>query len=133
KPFDGSTTQGIIDAIRSHIPPPISQLNSAVNDQVSRTVHKAMAKQPYHRFSSAREFSEILQRAIRNEHIELLDRSQIQPRMKRIKKALNDGDFQLATDILDELESEGNFAPEMSVLRVKTEQAARSRTIYQLI
>jgi serine/threonine protein kinase len=133
KPFERSTTQEIIDAIRSHIPPPISQLNSAVSDQVSRAVHKAMAKQPYHRFSSAREFSEILQRAIRNEHIEMLDRSKIQPRMNRIKKALNDGDFQLATDILDELESEGNFDPEMSVLRAKTEQAARSRTIYQLI
>jgi tetratricopeptide (TPR) repeat protein len=133
KPFEESTTDGIIDAIRAHIPPPISQLNSAVNDQVSRAVHKAMAKQPYYRFSSAREFSETLQRAIRNEHIELLDRSKIQPRVNRIKKALNDGDFQLATDILDELESEGNFDPEMSVLRVKAEQAARSRTIYQLI
>jgi serine/threonine protein kinase len=133
KPFEGSTTQEIIDAIRSHIPPPISQLNPAVNDQVSRAVHKAMAKQPYYRFSSAREFSKILQRAIRNEHIEMLDRSKIQPRMNRISKALNDGDFQLATDILDELESEGNFDPEMAVLRAKTEQAARSRTIYQLI
>ncbi len=133
KPFEGSTTQEIIDAIRSHIPPPISQLNPAVNDQVSRAVHKAMAKQPYHRFSSAREFSKILQRAIRNEHIEMLDRSRIQPRMNRISKALNDGDFQLARDILDELESEGNFDLEMSVLRAKTEQAARSRTIYQLI
>jgi len=133
KPFEGSTTDGIIDAIRTHIPPSISQLNSAVNDQVSRAVHKAMAKQPYYRFSSAREFSETLQRAIRNEHIEFLDHSQIQPRVNRIKKALNDGDFQLATDILDELESEGNFDPEISVLRVRTEQAARSRTIYQLI
>jgi tetratricopeptide (TPR) repeat protein len=63
----------------------------------------------------------------------MLDRSKIQPRMNRISKALNDGDFQLATDILDELESEGNFDPEMAVLRAKTEQAARSRTIYQLI
>jgi serine/threonine protein kinase len=133
KPFEGSTAQEIMDAIRSHIPAPISQLNSAVNDQVSRAVHKAMAKQPYHRFSSARVFSEILRRAIRNEHVELLDRSKIHPRMNRIKKALNDGDFQLATDILDELESEGNFDPEMSVLRVKTAQADRSRTIYQLI
>lgn len=133
KPFEGSTTQGIIDAIRSHIPPPISQLNSAVSDHLSRAVHKAMAKQPYYRFSSAREFAEILQRAMRNEHIEMLDRGKIQPRMSRIKKALNDGDFQLATDILDELESEGNFDPEMSVLRVKTEQAHRSRTVYQLI
>jgi serine/threonine protein kinase len=133
KPFEGSTTEEIIDAIRSQIPAPISQLNSAVNDQVSRAVHKAMAKQPYHRFSSAREFSEILQRAIRNEHIELLDRGKIHPRMNRIKKALNDGDFQMATDILDELESEGNFDPEISVLRAKTEQADRSRTIYQLV
>jgi serine/threonine protein kinase len=133
KPFEGSTTDGIIDAIRAHIPPPISQLNSAVNDQVSRAVHKAMAKQPYYRFSSAREFSETLQRAMRNEPIELLDRGKIQPRVNRIKKALNDGDFQLATDILDALESEGNFDPEMPVLRVKTEQSARSRTIYQLI
>jgi len=133
KPFEGSTAQEIIDAIRSHVPAPISQLNSAVNNQVSRVVHKAMAKQPYHRFSSARQFSEILQRAIRNEHIELLDRSKVHPRMNRIKKALNDGDFQLATDILDELESEGNFDPEMSALRVKTDQADRSRTIYQLI
>lgn len=133
KPFERSTADEVVQAIRSHIPPPVSQLNPAINDQVSRAVHKAMAKQPYHRFSSAREFSDILQRAIRNEHIDLLDQSRIQPRMNRIKKALNDGDFQLATDILDELESEGNFDPEMSVLRVKTEQAARSRSIYQLI
>lgn len=133
KPFERSTADEVIDAIRSHIPPSVSQLNPAINDQVSRAVHKAMAKQPYHRFSSAREFSDILQRAIRNEHIEQLDRSKIQPRINRIKKALNDGDFQLATDILDELESEGNLDPEMSVLRLKTEQAARSRTIYQLI
>ncbi len=133
KPFERSTADEVVQAIRSHIPPPVSQLNPAINDQVSRAVHKAMAKQPYHRFSSAREFSDILQRAIRNERIDLLDQSRIQPRMNRIKKALNDGDFQLATDILDELESEGNFDPEMSVLRVKTEQAARSRSIYQLI
>ncbi len=133
KPFERGTEEEVADAIRCHIPPPVSQLNPAINDQVSRAVRKAMAKQPYHRFSSAREFSEILQRAVRNEHIELFDRSRIQPRINRIKKALNDGDFQLATDILDELESEGNLDPEMSVLRVRTEQAARSRTIYQLI
>ncbi len=133
KPFEGSTVQEVIDSIRSHIPPPISQLNPAVNDQVSRAVNKAMAKQPYYRFTTAREFSEMLQRAVRNEDVEPLDRSKIQPRINRAKKALNDGDFQLATDILDELESEGIFEPEMSVLRVKTEQAARSRTIQQLI
>ncbi|HEY3457395.1 MAG TPA: protein kinase [Bryobacteraceae bacterium] len=133
KPFEGSTVQEVIDSIRSYIPPPISQLNPAVNDQVSRAVNKAMAKQQYYRFTTAREFSEMLQRAVRNEDTEPLDRSKIQPRINRAKKALNEGDFQLATDILDELESEGIFEPEMSALRVKTEQATRLRTIQQLI
>jgi serine/threonine protein kinase len=133
KPFEGNTVQEIMDSIRSHIPAPISQLNSAVNDQVDRAVYKAMAKQPYYRFTSAREFSEMLQRAVRSEDIEPVDRSKIQPRINRAKKALSEGDFQLATDILDELESEGIFEPEMSALRVKTEQAAKSRTISQLI
>ena len=133
KPFEGNTAQEVIDSIRSHIPSPISQLNPAVNDQVSRAVNKAMAKQPYYRFTTAREFSEMLQRAVRNEDTEPLDRSKIQPRINRAKKALHEGDFQLATDILDELESEGIFDPEMSVLRVKTEQASRSRMISQLI
>jgi serine/threonine protein kinase len=133
KPFERSTMEEVVDAIRSHMPPPASELNPATNEQVSRTVQKAMAKQPYHRFSSAREFSEILQRSMRNEHIELFDRSKIQPRINRIKKALHEGDFQLAIDMLDELVSEGNLDAEITILRDKTEQAARARTIYQFI
>jgi serine/threonine protein kinase len=133
KPFERSTMEEVIEAIRTHMPPPASELNPATNDQVSRTVQKAMAKQPYHRFSSAKEFSDILQRSMRSEHIELFDRSKIQPRLNRIKKALHEGDYQLAIDMLDELESEGNVDAEILVLRDKTEQAARARTIYQLI
>jgi eukaryotic-like serine/threonine-protein kinase len=133
KPFDRSSPEEVVDAIRSHMPPPASELNPATNDQISRTVQKAMAKQAYHRFSTAREFSEILQRSMRNEHIELFDRNKIQPRINRIKKALHEADYQLAIDMLDELESEGNVDAEMSLLRVKTEQAARARTIYQFI
>jgi serine/threonine-protein kinase len=133
KPFERNTMDEVVDAIRSYMPPPASELNPSTNDQVSRTVQKAMAKQPYHRFSSAREFSEILQRSMRNEHIELFDRSKIQPRINRIKKALHEGDFQLAIDMLDELVSEGNLDAEITILRDKTEQAARARTIYQLL
>jgi serine/threonine-protein kinase len=133
KPFQRESENECVEAIRTHMPPPISELNHSVNDQVSRAVQKAMAKQPYHRFSSAKEFAEILQRSMRNEHIEIFDRSRIQPRINRIKKALSDGDYQLATDMLDEVEAEGNLDPELSVLRLKTEQAARARSIYQLI
>lgn len=133
KPFDRNTPDEIVDAIRCHMPPPASDLNPATNDQISRTVQKAMAKQAYHRFASAKEFSEILQRSMRNEHIELFDRSKIQPRINRIKKALHEADYQLAIDMLDELESEGNVDAEIRLLRVKTEQAARARTIYQFI
>lgn len=133
KPFDRGTAEEVVDAIRGHMPPPVSELNPSANQQVSRAVQKAMAKQPYHRFASAREFSDILQRSLRNEAIEIFDIGRIQPRINRIKKALTDNDYQLATDMLDEIESEGNIAPEITILRVKTEQASRSRTIYQLI
>lgn len=133
KPFERGTDQEIIEAIRFHMPAPVSELNNAINEQVSRAVHKAMAKQPYHRFASAREFSDVLQRSLRNEHIEMFDRTRIQPRINRANRALTEGDNQLAIDILDELESEGNIDPEIPLLRMRAEQATRAKTIYQLI
>ena len=47
---------------------------AAVNRLMSRTLHKATAKQPLHRFSGAREFGEVLKTALRNEPIECFDR-----------------------------------------------------------
>ncbi len=133
RPFGRKTETEVFDAIRTFIPPPASDINSAINSLVSRTVHKAMAKQPWHRFSTAREFSETLQKAIRNEPIERFDRSKLQPRIERIKKAQAEGDYQFATEILTELESEGNVDSEMSVLRVQIDQAVRQKTIKQLL
>jgi serine/threonine-protein kinase len=92
-----------------------------------------MAKQPYHRFSNAREFADTLRKALRNEHIERFDRAKIQPRIERTKKAFGEGDYQFALEILTELESEGNIDPEMSLLRIQIEQAKRSKTVRQLI
>ena len=133
KPFERSTEEEVVEAIRTHMPAPVSELNASINDQVSRAVHKAMAKQPYHRFASVREFAEMLQRSLRNEHIEMFDRARIQPRLNRVNKALNESDYQLAIDILDELQSEGNLDPEMPLLRMRAEQATRSKAIYHLI
>jgi len=133
KPFGGSTLEEVVEAIRTRIPPPAWQLNPTTNDNVSKTVQKAMAKQPYHRFSSAREFSEMLQLSMRNPAKELFPQDKIQSRINRIKKALDEGDCQLAMDILDELESEGHLNADIFVLRDKTEGALRSRAIHQFI
>ncbi|MGA8027297.1 MAG: protein kinase, partial [Bryobacteraceae bacterium] len=133
KPFSRKTESEVVDAIRTYVPPPASEINPAVNQLVSRTIHKAMAKQPWHRFSSAKEFSETLQKAIRNEPIERFDRTKIQPRIDRIRKAHAEGDYQFATEILTELESEGHIDPEMSLLRIQLERSIRQKNIKQLI
>lgn len=133
KPFEGKNAEQTIEAIRSRMPTPVSDLNPIVNVQISQTVQRALAKEPYHRLASIREFSELLQRAVRNERIEVFDRSKILPRINRIKKALNDGDYQFAMEIISELESEGNIDHEISLLRIQAEQAARARTIHQLL
>ncbi|HSU61112.1 MAG TPA: protein kinase [Bryobacteraceae bacterium] len=133
KPFDGKNAEELIEAIRSRMPLSISDLNPAVNVQISQTVQRALAKEPYHRFSSVRDFSELLQRSARNERIEVFDRSKILPRITRVKKALNDSDYQFAMEIIHELESEGNIDPEISLLRIQAEQAARAKTIEQLL
>ena len=133
KPFARRTEADTIDAIRTYIPPPASEINNAVNNLLSRTVHKAMAKQPWHRFSSAKEFSETLQKAMRNEPIDRFDRAKIQPRIERVKKAFSEGDNQFAMEILTELESEGHIDPDMTVLRIQIEQSVRQRSIRQLL
>ena len=63
KPFDRPTADEVIQAIRLHVPPPASDLSPSVNEQVSRSVHRALAKQPYHRYASAKEFAEVLRRS----------------------------------------------------------------------
>ncbi len=133
KPFDGKNAEELIEAIRSRMPPPISDLNPAVNVQISQTVQRALAKEAYHRFSSVRDFAELLQRSARNERIEVFDRNKILPRINRVKKALHDSDYQFAMEIINELESEGNIDPEISLLRIQAEQAARAKTIHQLL
>ena len=133
KPFARKTEVETADAIRLHIPPPICDLNPLVSQLVSRVIHKGMAKHPWHRFSTAREYSEALQRALRGETIERVDRAKIQPRIDRAKKAQAEGDHQFASEILTELEAEGNIDPEMSLLRIQIDHAIRQKSIRQLL
>jgi eukaryotic-like serine/threonine-protein kinase len=133
KPFARKTEAETIDAIRRHIPPPVCELNPLVSQIVSRVIHKAMAKDPWHRFSTAREFSETIQKALNGQSIERFDREKIQPRIDRAKKAQLEGDHQFASEILTELEAEGNIDPEMTMLRIQLDQAIRQKSIRQLL
>ena len=87
-PFRRANEEEIVDAIRNQVPPPASELNSEVNQSISRVVHKGMAKQPWHRFANARDFGESLNKALRNEPIEFFDAAQLRPRLERATKAL---------------------------------------------
>ncbi|PWT85356.1 MAG: hypothetical protein C5B56_14195, partial [Proteobacteria bacterium] len=132
-PFARGTDIETMQALRQFIPPAATEINSSVSRLVSRVVHKAMAKQPAYRFASAREFADALQKAIRNEPIEGFDRARIGPRLERVKRACQSGDFQFGSEILTELEAEGHIDPDMNLLRVQIDHALRQKSVRQLI
>ncbi len=133
RPFDRPTQSGVFEAILHYVPPPACELNPAVSTLMSRVIHKAMAKQPWHRFSSAREFAETLQKALRNEPIEIFDAARIRPRLERTKKAFDQGDYEFAGEILTELEAEGHVDPEMGQLHRRISQAVLQKRTRQLL
>jgi serine/threonine protein kinase len=133
RPFDRQTEAEISEAILHQIPPPASEYNPAVNEALSRVIHKSMAKQPWHRFSSPREFADALGKALRGEPIELFDPARIQPRILRSRKAYEQNDYQFAAEILNELEAEGNLDPDILSLRRQINWAIQQKTIAQLL
>ena len=132
-PFRRATEDEIIDAILHQTPPPASELNAAVSQPVSRVVHKAMAKQPYHRFSTARDFGETLNKALRNEPIECFDPALLRPRLERATRALDEGDYQFAGELLTGLEAEGHIDSSIALLRRQLDRSVRQKNIAQLL
>ncbi|HEX4425030.1 MAG TPA: protein kinase [Terriglobales bacterium] len=132
-PFQRARGDEIVDAILRQVPPPASELNPAVSESVSRVVHKGMAKQPWHRFASERDFADTLNKALRNETIEFFDPARTRPRIERATKALEAGDYQFAGEILGELEAEGHMDPSMVALRHQLSIAIRRKTVAQLM
>jgi eukaryotic-like serine/threonine-protein kinase len=133
KPFACKTAAETAEAVRTRIAPPIFEINPAVSQAISMVIHKAMAKQPIHRLSSARDFAESLQKAFHNQQNERFDRARIQPRIERARKALSEGDSEFASEILTELEAEGHIDSEISLLRNKINQTVRQKKIRQLL
>lgn len=133
RPFEGTTVDETVHAILHNIPPPVSDFNPAANRVVSQVIHKAMAKQPFHRFSSVREFADDLQKALRGEPIEVFDESRIAARIQRAQRAFTNGEYDFASEVLSGLEAEGYLHPDMEPLRRQINQSVRSKTILQLL
>jgi serine/threonine-protein kinase len=133
RPFERPTESSVADAILHFIPIPASELNPAVSQVVSQAVHKAMAKQPWHRYATAKEFAETLQKAVRNEPIEIFNSARMRPRLQRAEEALERGDCQFASEIVGELEGSGHLDPAISELRRRIDEAIRRKTISQLL
>ena len=131
KPFARTTVQDTIEAVLKFIPPSVSELNPNVNQSLSRVVHKCLAKQPIHRFSSARDLAETLQKALRNEPV--FDSVKIEQRIERAKSAYKTGDEAFASEILAELEAEGHLDPRITVLRMQIEMTAKTKKVRQLL
>jgi serine/threonine-protein kinase len=132
-PFQRARADEVVEAILNQIPPPASEVNSAVSQSISRVVHKGMAKQAWHRFGSARELGDTLGKALRNESIEFFDPERTRPRLQRASKALAEGDLQFAGEILGELEAEGHMDAEIGSLRRQLDSTVRRKTLTQLL
>ncbi len=132
-PFQRARADEVVEAILRQIPPLAAELNSTVSQPVSRVLHKAMAKQSWHRFASARDFGDTLNKALRNEPIEFFDPERTRPRLQRATKALEEGDFQFAGEILGELEAEGHMDDSIGSTRRRLDGAVRRKTLSQLL
>jgi len=131
--FEGKTDPEISEAVLHSSPPPASDVNPAAGQLLSQVVHKALAKQPWHRYSSAREFGDTLLRAVHNEPIAFFDKARVLPRVERASRAYERGEYQFATEILEELDGEGYIDPEISMLRNQVGQAGRQVSIRQIL
>jgi serine/threonine-protein kinase len=133
RPFEGGGEAAIANAILRVVPPPVCDLNPAVSQTLSRVIHKALAKQPWNRYASAREFAETLQKGLRNEKIEFFNPELLRPRIARATAAFEQGDLQFATEILSELEAEGHIDPAIVPLKRQIESSGKQKTIAQLL
>jgi len=133
RPFQGTTDSEMVAAVLRHNPPPLADLNPQVNYAVCQVIHKGLAKQPWHRFGSVREYGEALGKALRNEPLEALDPATIQPRIDRATRATERQDYELAAELLAELEAEGRLDLKITLLRRQLDHSVREVRISKLV
>ncbi len=132
QPFKRARFEDTVDAVRHFVPQAISERNPKVPQPVGQAVHIAMAKQPMHRYATAREFAETVQKAYHNQYIERFDPARTRPRIDRAKKAFASGDSEFASEILTELEAEGNLDPDITLLRSQIDEYNKQKRVRQL-
>ncbi|MBI1352777.1 MAG: protein kinase [Acidobacteria bacterium] len=132
-PFPGLTAHELAEAIRERTPPPLAEVNNRIPKGVSQTIHKAMAKQPWHRFSRAQELGDTLVRALAGEAIQLYDPEQVRQRLERAQAAFEEGDADFAAEVVRDLEGEGVQSEQVTLLRKRVDQAMRHGRVRKLL
>jgi Protein kinase domain len=132
-PFLRRTAAETVEAIRTHTPPPVSDLNSLVPSALSVAVQKALAKSAALRFPSARDLAAALRRALPEEVEAQPDSTPTQSRMSSAQKAIASSRYDFALEILLELEAENPGDPAVAALRGDAEEGLRQSRIRQLI
>lgn len=133
RPFAGSNDGEVSRAILREHPASLADLLPNMPINMARAIHKALAKQSWHRYSSAKEFGDTLQKALHGEPITIFDTDKVLPRVEKAAKAFERGEYQVSTEILRELESEGHVEQEITSLRHQVEQAQRQIAVKQLL
>jgi len=133
RPFGGANDGEVSRAILREHPASLADLLPNMPMNLARAVHKALAKQSWHRYSSAKEFGDTLQKALHGEPITIFDSDKVLPRVEKATKAFEQGEYQVSMEILRELESEGHVEQEITSLRHQVEQAQRQIAVRQLL
>jgi serine/threonine protein kinase len=110
-PFDGLSAHELAEAIRERTPPPLAELNPNIPEAVSQTVHKGMAKHPWHRFSRAQDLADAMGRAMAGQPVELFDNAQVRKRLDRAKAAFEEGDHDFAAEVVRDWRARASRAP----------------------
>jgi serine/threonine protein kinase len=114
QPFRRIREEQIANAILRQTPPLASELNSGVDQAVSRVVEKAMAKPPGGRYSTAQEFGDALSKALPNKVVASAERRPSEP-----AKAGNKASIE--AEIAAPLRSGGDLSAPELVKRAETD------------
>jgi serine/threonine-protein kinase len=92
-----------------------------------------MAKDPRHRFASAKEFGDYLRRAHYDEALTVFDPSKFAPRLEKAADGYQLGNLEFAQELINELESEGYRSTELEALSSNVKAAVKQKTIEHLL
>jgi len=129
QPFRAASEEAIVSSILRSNPGPASSLNPEIKSTVGQVLHKAMAKSPEHRFSTAKEFGEYLRRAYYDDSFTVFDPEKFAPRLQKASEAYKRGELAFADELVHELESEGYFSTELEVLSRSVKTAVQKRDV----